>query len=80
MTIVTKKTRKKEGTMIRCPMKFSNPYPPDECQCEQDECRWWVDRFQMCAIALEACTDGLKTEGVMEGVIEQMAVASKRTL
>ena len=78
MTIVAKKTRKKEGIMTRCPMKFSNPYPPDECQCEQEECRWWLDRFQMCAIALEAYTQGLKTEGGTEGVIEQMAVASGR--
>jgi len=66
--------------MIRCPMKFSNPYPPDECRCEQDECMWWLDRFQMCAVALEAYTEGLKTEGVTEGVTEQMAVAGKRTV
>jgi hypothetical protein len=75
MTIIAKKTRKKEGVMTRCPMKFNNAYPPDECQCEQDECRWWIARFQMCAIALEAYTEGLKTEEV----IEQMAVASGRT-
>ena len=66
--------------MIRCPMKFSNHYPPDECQCEQDECRWWLDRFQMCAIAVEAYTKGLKMEGVTERVIGQMAVVGGRTV
>ncbi len=66
--------------MARCPMKFNNPYPQDECQCEENECRWWLERFQMCAVALQAYTERLKMEGITEGVVEQMAVAGKRRL
>jgi hypothetical protein len=80
MRSLAKKTEKKEEVMTRCPMKFSNPYPPDECQCEQDECRWWLDRFQMCAIALQAYSQGLKMEGVPQGLVEHMAIAAKRTV
>jgi len=34
----------------------------------------------MCAIALEAYSEGLKREGVAEGAIEEMAVIGKRTV
>ena len=66
--------------MSRCPMKFNNPYPRDECECERDDCSWWLDRFQMCAIALEAYSEGLRREGMVEGVTEQMAVIGRRTV
>ncbi|GEM_PF-6234730 len=65
--------------MTRCPMKFNNPYPSDDRQCERSECAWWLERFQMCAIAFQAHTDRLRMEAATERIIPHMVVASKRT-
>ncbi|MGQ9546808.1 MAG: hypothetical protein ACUVTR_06615 [Dehalococcoidia bacterium] len=78
--LTVKKTRGKEGTMHRCPLKFSNPYPPDERECEQEECRWWIARFQMCAIALGAYAQSMKAEGASEDLNEQPAMAGKQAV
>ena len=38
-----------------CPMKLANSNKSlAECQCEEVECEWWIERFKKCVIVVNA--------------------------